>query len=213
MERIEKFLSGKMDVTDFMTELRSCEQLNASVQNLIPTDAIADSDHPFWDRRRILRNTLQCYDFAVRSMLFSLYGYGETEEDRLDIFNAIRALYVWHHPNFRFTQKYEDEAFFYLDLEQDCFGGPEVIGIVKRIAQEYQGIVPKSKRKKEAKAEVYKLFHVVDRKLPRWIQGPMWPMGVNSPMQFVSQKRQGSVTMYTFIDADTDAIKVIEQCY
>lgn len=213
MRYIEEFLAGKIDVAAFMTELRINDDLHDSIQELIPSDAISNSAHPYWDKKSILRSGLECYDFNVRNMLFSHYGYGESESDQLAIFNTIRALYLWHHPDFRCTKKYEDELFFYLDLENDCFGGPEVINLVKSIAQEYKMITPKSKRKKEAKARVFEIFHVSERKIPRWVQGPQWPMGINSPMKFISQKRQGNVTMFTFMDIDTGAIKVIEQRY
>ena len=71
----------------------------------------------------------------------------------------------------------------------------------------------KKQRIQQAKRDIEEQFHVVDKKRPRWIQGPEWPMGTHSPMMFISQKRSGEVVRYTFKDVDTDEIRVVEEYY
>ena len=48
---------------------------------------------------------------------------------------------------------------------------------------------------------------------PHWIQGPEWPMGKNSPMKYLSRKRDGERVIFTFQDVDTGEIREVEQFY
>ena len=73
--------------------------------------------------------------------------------------------------------------------------------------------MPKTKRKKEAKAAVRNLFHVEGSRYRRWAQEPEWPMGEKSPMAFVSQKRDGDLVRFEFKDVDTNEIRVVEQLF
>lgn len=210
MKVIKDFLTGKYPANDFMRQLMAEPALQEYVQSLIPQDAIADAEHEYW-KKCILRSKLECYDFNVKEMLYSHCGDADSETDQLELFNTIRSLYLWKHPDQRCTTYYEDNLFFYLELERDCFGGPEVTHLVKEIARNTVHIKPKSARKKIANAQICELFHVQDNKRPRWVQGPMWPMGSTSPMQFISQARQKEFVAYTFLDVDSGAIKEIKQ--
>ena len=71
----------------------------------------------------------------------------------------------------------------------------------------------KTKRRSFAKSVVKAAFHVVDRKRPRWIQGPEWPMGTDSPMMFIEQKRHGEEVRYMFQDVTTGEKRVVIQWY
>ena len=113
----------------------------------------------------------------------------------------------------RCTTYYEDNLFFYLELERDCFGGPEVMSLVKTVARNAVHIRPKSARRKLASSQINELFHVHDNKKPRWVQGPMWPMGSVSPMEFISQKREKEFVLYTFQDVDSGQKKIIKQYF
>lgn len=72
---------------------------------------------------------------------------------------------------------------------------------------------PKSERNKKAKEEIRKLFHVEDKKRPKWIQGAAWPMGKKSPMKYVDKKRIGERVDYYFIDVDTNKERIVQQWY
>lgn len=212
MKIVRDLLKGKCDVTDFMRHYMCSDELYEFIQGLIPRDAIDDPNHEYW-RKCIKRSGLECYNFDVREMLYSHCSYGEKDEDQREIFNTIRALYLWVNPNQKCTNLYNDRINFYLDLEQNCFGGPEVANLVKSVAVEYISVEPKSARKKEAKAKVAEIFHVAGKLKPRWLHGPQWPMGSASPMAFVSQKRNGNAVCYEFIDVDNGETKVVKQFY
>ena len=212
MDIIRKFLEGKCDIADFMQQYMSNNELYEYIQSLIPTDALDDPDHEYW-RKCILRSGLECYNFDVRQMLYSHCGLGARDEDQREIFNTIKALYLWKNPNHKCTNTYEDRINFYLDLEANCFGGPEVVHLVKAVADEFFSLKPKSARKKAAKARVEELFHVASKARPRWLHGPAWPMGSNSPMAFVTQKKVGNSVEYEFRDVDTDLVRIVKQFY
>lgn len=212
MEIVCEFLTGKCTAVDFMRFYIGNEELHRFIQNLIPADALGDPSHEYW-RKCILRSSLECYNFDVRQMLYSHCGFGEREEDQREIFNTIRAIYLWVNPNQKCTNTYDDKINFYLDLEENCFGGPEVAHLIKAVANEFLTMRPKSARKKAGKAKVAELFHFADKVKPRWLHGPEWPMGSNSPMAFVSQSKDSNSVNYVFKDVDTGFTKIVKQYY
>jgi len=187
MKIVTDLLEGKCDVKEFMCTYMNDDKLYDYVQNLIPKNAIPDPSNEYWSKC-IMRSGLECYNFDVRQMLYAHCGYGEQEENQREIFNTIRALYLWVYPKQKCTNIYDDRINFYLDLEQNCFGGPEVAPLIKTVSREYFGVRPKSTRKNIAKAKILEIFHVEGKIRPRWIQGPQWPMGQYSPMRFISQE-------------------------
>ena len=213
MNPIEAMLKGKLDLTDFMQQYRIDDELYAQVQALIPPEAVNDESHEFWNNHSVLRDGLSCYHYDVRDMLFSHCGYGETEQDRLEIFYTIRDLYFSSHPAFRCTTKYEDDIFFREDIAGETYGGRDVEHLIDEIAKNTVDIRPKGERKKEAKRQLEALFRTAEGRKPRWLQGPAWPMGKRSPMIFVSQKRIPDGVDYTFKDADTDEVSVVREYY
>jgi len=124
--------------------------------------------------------------------------------------NAIAAVVVIAYPNVEITHKYEDEINFYLALCGETFGGEEVEQVISNIILEHPDSIGKSKRIKMAKQRIKEVFHV-DKKYPRWIQEPEWPMGVSSPMRFISQSHEGDLFKYVFEDVDTGELRTIIQ--
>lgn len=213
MNQIEEMLKGEIDLADFMLHYKSDNELQAQIQSLIPAAAINDDSHEFWNKRSVLHDGLACYCYDVRDMLFSHCGLGETTEDRLEIFNTIRSLYEYSHPDLHCTSKYEDEILYRIDIAGDFYGGKEVDSLIDEIASRTFEIRPKSKRKKEAKRQIEAVFHTEEGKKPRWIQGPAWPMGKLSPMLFVSQHRFSDGVDYAFEDVDTGESYVVREYY
>ena len=213
MNPIESFLKGKLDLTDFWEQYRTDEELYRQVQALIPAEAVNNEDHEFWNNRTALRDVLSCYDYDIRDMLYSHYGDAETDEDRLGFFYTILSLYFYDRPAFRCTTKYEDSVFFRSDIAGEVYGGRDVEHLIDEIAAGSAGIRSKSERKKKAKRQLEELFHTAGGKKPRWIQGPAWPMGKQSPMRFVSQKRFSDGVDYVFEDVDTEEQSVVREYY
>lgn len=212
MEIVREFLMGKRDAVEFMQNYMCSEDLYNYIQSLVPADAFDNPDHEYW-HKCIQRGGLACYNFDVRRMLYSHCGFAEQEDDQREIFDTIRAMYLWVNPNQKCTNIYYDRISFFLDLENNCFGGPEVSHMVKDIANEFFPMKPKSARKKAGKAKVNELFHVIDNVKPRWLHGPDWPMGCKSPMAFVTQKKDDNSVNYEFKDVDTGITTIVKQYY
>lgn len=126
-------------------------------------------------------------------------------------FDSIAAIIVVAYPEIVPTTYYEDEASFYRNAVGEYLGGPEVEEYIGNILESFPRDMGKSKRTKAAKTELKSRFHISGNRYPRWAQEAEWPMGTQTPMMFVSQKRTGEQVIYTFQDADTGEIRTIEQ--
>ena len=126
-------------------------------------------------------------------------------------FDAIAAIIVVAFPEIVPTTYYEEEASFYQNAVGEYLGGPEVEQYIGDILESFPRNMGKTKRLKAAKTELKSRFHISGNQYPRWAQEAEWPMGTQSPMMFVSQKRTGDLVVFTFQDADTGEIRMIEQ--
>ena len=126
-------------------------------------------------------------------------------------FNAIAAIIVVAFPEIVPTTYYEEESSFYQNAVGDYLGGPEVEQYIADILKSFPRELGKTKRIKVAKAKIKNRFHISGNRFPRWAQEPQWPMGTQSPMMFVSQKRTGDLVTFTFQDVDTGNTRIIEQ--
>lgn len=95
----------------------------------------------------------------------------------------------------------------------EFYGGPEVDSLIESALKEFPESMGKTKRIKAAKQCLRELFHTTGRKCPYWLEKPNWPMGKNSPMKYLSRKRDGERVIFTFQDVDTGEIREVEQFY
>ena len=208
---LEQVLTGTTDMVIFLNQLQNAPSLQAYMRSLLPEPAKNDPSHSFWKvvpYETMLRNHFDYYQFLFWG-LHSNNKYGI----HLNIFSRLQRVYQYYYPDFACTNKYSDAYDLYLDIIQDCFDGPEVLHIVERVMDELLHLQTKAQRKKYGQAAIKEWFHITSKKRPRWIHGPEWPMGQNTPMQFVSQKRNGDKVQFTFNDVDTGETRVIDQFY
>lgn len=211
MNTIELLLSGQMEMSEFTSILKSDQSLQNQIKEFVPQEAVDNPSHIFW--KQIGYKALENTEFDFYKLLLRLGKFNGTIGDNLNIFDIIRRGYTYHHPEINCTEKYTAAFDLYLDTIRDCFDGPEVRHVVERIIQDALPLKTKSKRTQQARAEVKAQFHLEDKKRPRWIQGAEWPMGENSPMAFISQKRHGELVEYFFRDADTGYERTVTQFY
>ena len=99
----------------------------------------------------------------------------------------------------------------------EYIGGTEIetAGIIDNIYDKLPQSLSQSKRCALFKKQLKTIFHVTDKRYPRWIQEPEWPMGKLSPMKFVKQQSRfkGEARLYTFQDVDTNEFKTIFQSH
>lgn len=225
MNKVELFLSGQMETAVFYHDLKADDELKAFISGIIPKEARFNPDHPLWKDYSYL-NALE-HDFDVLKIL-SVFKFNNEIGDQLNIVGTLHHLYT--HKSHKAALSPDDpldrrmiecEELFglYLDLIQDTFDGPEVRDTVERILQTVKGVEGKTKRKSVGKCMVAEAFHYVDRKRPRWIQGPEWPAGSDGkPMRFIKQFSKSKAayaislyTVYLFEDVNTGEQRSVEQ--
>lgn len=211
MELIEKVLSGDLDVLQFLEMLNDSPELQSSVRDLLPQEAKNNPSHSFW--KIVPYESLRQNHFDYYNFLFWAVNFDRKFGATLTIFNRLKKAYILNHSDVQCTKKYSEMFELYLDVVKDCFDGYEVHHVVERIIIDTMSITPKSKRVKVARMAVYTSFHVENNKRPRWIQGPEWPMGKNSPMLFSVQRQCGEFVEFVFHDVDTNEQRIIKQYY
>lgn len=117
-----------------------------------------------------------------------------------------------HYPELVPTKVYQDDYDIITDAVCDYMEGP---GTEKLVTERYEAVQgefkSKSQRKKELRKKLKEAFHIEGTKYPRWVQGAEWPMGQNSPMEYLSRSKKGAAVIFTFRDVDTGEIFEVEQ--
>lgn len=211
MNWIEEMLIGKIDMAKFLSVLKSDTSLQNELRTLVPEEARDNPACDLW--KKYSYPTLEKYEFDLYELLISMSRLDGSISDNLNVFSRISKIYSFVHPGVVCTKRYEELFDLYLDATRDSMDGPEVKHIVERVILNAMRLSTKSNRRKQAKSEIDQQFHIVDKKKPRWIQGPEWPMGVRTPMMFNSQKRCGEAVEYCFIDVDTGETRTVIQYY
>lgn len=207
MDEIIRFVQGKMSYDDFEMLTQTTPEIWDWIQSLLTTEMKTTPNHSCfscgnWDR-------LQANNFSVKWAALSFgYEYGKSIAHSL-----ISDLVEYHYPNIRRKTPIEESLPALLSsLKMDYLGGKEVNDIIEQaLAQSFEGNAREQSRAR--KAQLRTLFHLTPRKTPQWVQFEDWPMGSHSPMEFVSQSRDGERVEYLFRDVDTEEERVIVQYY
>lgn len=208
---IERVLTGDMEMDMFVKQLRNDQSLQMYICSLVPDEAKGDPAHSFW--KNIPYESMRKNNFDYFQYLFWAQNNYNKFAHHLNIFSRLQRAYLYYDPNVSCTSRYKDAFAVYLDVIQDCFDGLEVRCVVEAIIEESLQLKLRSQRKKYAQSAIKEQFHLENKKRPRWVQGPEWPMGKGSPMAFISQKRFGELVQFTFRDVDTEEIKKVIQFY
>lgn len=65
-------------------------------------------------------------------------------------------------------------------------------------------------RRREAKLALKKAF-MIDRKKPSWVQEPEWLVADGQPLRFVSQRHDGELFLYEFVNDSDKTTTIVEQ--
>lgn len=129
------------------------------------------------------------------------------------IFIGVTVALTTAYPDVKPTDYYLEESDFYTNAAGDAVGGLEVDAYIEDLLQEFPPTMGKTRRIKAAKEKIREAFHIEGKKYPRWAQDAEWPMGKNSPMEYLSQRRDGELVELRFRDVDTGEIRIVEQFY
>ena len=219
MQIVLDFVTGKIDCDTFKAEWYRNPEIGLWLENLVDlrTEYKPEwKDLPFHPYRWTI---YKCHNGSVLQFIKfcetpTPYDHKHPKWVKLGWhFFTIASVVVVAYPNIVPTTYYDDELSFYFSVLSDYFGGEEVDELIGEVLDQFPSSMPKTKRKKEAKAAIRNLFHVEGSRYPLWVQEPEWPMGTKSPMAFVSQKRDGELVRFNFKDVDTNEIRVVEQLF
>ena len=213
MKSIEKMLHGELEINEFLALAEASDSLKNALNNLIPEDAKSDENHIFWKKIKSPRIVYEQFNFDVYRLVESLVMPKNKIGTNVNVYETIKHLYAVSHPDFPFITRYTDQSLMYLSVVKDIYDGPEVSDVLIKIFDKAFESNGKTARITIAKNEIKATFHLENKKYPRWTQGAEWPMGKESPMKFISQKRIGELTEYTFQDVDTNEIRIVKQYY
>ncbi len=209
LKYILDFAAGKYSFSEFETLFQIYPEIWDRVQELLTQEMIEDPEHPVWDWT--LRSRLEPNGFAVRSACLA-FGYDRFGQSVT--WHMISRLVRFHFPDAKIKEPVEESGGDLMGrLGLEDLGGPEVDDLIREIVDEYRDVRPARERSKLLKQRLKEVFHVRPRKRLYWAQEPEWPMGENSPMEFVSKEQEGDLVRYHFRDADTGAVRTVEQYY
>lgn len=211
MTTIEQMLTGQTEMKDFLEQLQFDSKLQDMIRKLVPKEAVGNPNHEYW--KYVSYEVLKSDYFDYYRLLLRIGRFDGSIGDCLSLFSSLDRGSRYYHPDLPVTNKYEEAYDLYLDVIHNCFEGPEVLLVVEQIINDAILIKPKGKRLKEAKTKMKEQFHVTDKQRPRWIQGPEWPMGVDSPMQYTGQKRIPEGVAYSFVDVTNGNTRIVTQYY
>lgn len=235
MSIIISYLTGGCSGQEFICAARSNPDIAKWFQDILPPGADildipyipyqfvdlgkevyqdAGSTHPFWTD--ICTNTcLNClHDRISFQEYFHVTSDFDTAGGRVNAYGFLFSLAKKRLPNLVPNSRFSDEYGFYLDTCGESFDGPEVEQYLDNLIYDiYTQSGTKTNKKQRAKRTLAEAFHIEGRTYPHWIQGPEWPMGQHSPMEYLSRKRDGDRVVFIFRDVDTGEIREVEQFY
>lgn len=234
MQLIFDYLCGKIPAQQFAQSARLDARISEWFQALIPMGAeiidvpyipyhiengveryqTARSTHPFWsdvtvgDIMNSMGERVNFQNYFQNTKDFDTAG------QRLNSYHFLFTLAKKRYPDLTMSHRYKEEFRFYLDVCGDTFDSPETERFVDAIIFEiYNFPTTKTERKKIAKQRLRESFHLEGKKRPCWIHGSLWPMGKNTPMEYLFTTKSGERKVYTFRDVDTDEMREIEDFY
>ena len=132
---------------------------------------------------------------------------------RYCFYSVIETAVITAFPNAKRTNIYkDDENYFYKALGRSI-GGSEVMAYASEILNRFPRTMKKADRAAAGKAAIQEAFHIHDRKFPCWPQEADWPMGKNSPMEYLGRHKDGELVQLRFRDVDTGEERIVEQFY
>lgn len=144
----------------------------------------------------------------------------ETSKSRLNdavyqycFFSVIETAVVAAYPTTKRTKRYKKNHDFYSKAMGRSIGGNEVTDYAAKVLSQFPETMKMTERVAAGKEALWNAFHIKDRKFPRWAQEADWPMGKNSPMEYLGQRKDGELVALRFRDVDTGEERIVEQFY
>ena len=218
MQIVFDFLSGKMPFDEFYKTYNEDPSIAAWLDGL--TDFTAPCppavEKKFWARHAYL--DMQKCGGKVSDYIAKRVFTGDEKGFHLACMQeawhgSIAAPVLAAYPDTKTTRLYARNSGYYLDAMGNSIGGSEVEAYAERILEKFPPTMKVGERTKAGKEALWKAFHINGRKFPRWPQSADWPMGKNSPMEYLGQRQDGELVELRFRDVDTGEIRIVKDYY
>lgn len=235
---IKDFVSGQMDISDFVTIYNQSDAISDYLNSVI--DYIATQKIPIKRKVVFIKNVNQNKPFALRSYVENFIkesarhfqdlsdewkasppqvgAYLKTLSHSTTLgafkFHSIVAdIYYQIDPEFVSTEKYHKAYEFSLDVLPSYLGGLAAENYISQhILPRFSSSIKKAERKRLVKEAIKQAFQRDCKGFPRWIQSPEWPIGINEkPMVYIGQKAFEHHSEYYFRDSVTNKTHTVTQ--
>lgn len=218
MQVVFDFISGNISFDEFWKEYEQNPQIGEWIDCL--TDFSGDPPPKIVKDSRLLviyRAVPIGFDGHILGMM-AHSPYPPTDSypaarRKCRIFDMILAAVTAKYPDVKPTKCYRQDDDYYYKALGNSIGGNEVMDYAASVLDQFPRTMKAAERVKAGKEALWKAFHIEDRKFPRWVQGADWPMGKNSPMEYLGLKRDGEQVSLRFRDVDTGEERIVEQFY
>ena len=218
MQIVFDFLSGEISFDDFWTEYEKNPEIAEWIDSL--TDFSGDPP-PKIAKESMLNAIYRATAVAhgghiLRMMALSPYPPSPPStivRRQCGIYDMIQTAVLTKYPDIKRTKRYRQDDDYYYKAMGNSIGGSEIMVYAASILDQFPRTMKAADRAKAGKEALWQAFHIKDRKFPRWVQGADWPMGQNSPMEYLGQKRDGELVALRFRDVDTGEERIVEQYY
>ena len=204
MEIVYDFLEGRCDYETFIARLYSNEKIFEWLQSLFHPSMLDDDTFK-------CENQLWRFEGKIKDCIDDYKNYHINVYVQNDIYMFMYYYLLYALPERRIEKIdfYTKRAHLYTDAVSDCFGGPEVDGMISEILESVPENLCQTKKIKYVKDKLKELFPW--KKRPCWIEMPEWPVCHGKPMEYISKKAEGDLYLYLFRDSHTGEERIIKQ--
>ncbi len=216
MKYIYDFVSGEVPFEEFWPEF--CQ--NKEMQEWFDTAGNFEAEELPVDKRNRLLGLLyyrirnDCNGHAMEDLAAYMPNKAHyIPEEKYGIFVIFATVLLSIDPKVVRTKIYKQDYEYYLKAVSHSVDGPEVWHFIDSVLEQFPRTMKATERVKAGRAALHEAFHIQDRKFPSWPQEPDWPMGKNSPMEYLGRRKDGDLVQLRFRDVDSGEERVIEQFY
>lgn len=219
MQIVLDFIAGDVSFEDFWNAYCADPKIGEWLDSIAdfsqdPPSVIAKDN---W-LRTLYRAIASVYDGHVLKMLEkSPYppkdAHTTIVRRQCGIYDLVLTAVLTKYPDAKWTKRYKDDDDYYSKVLGRSIGGAEVMSYAVDVLNRYPRTMKKTDRMAAGKEALWEAFHIKDKKFPRWAQEADWPMGKNSPMEYLGQRKDGELVELRFRDVDTGEERIVEQFY
>ena len=206
MEEVFRFVEGKLSYEEFEKISEDKPEIWTWLQSLLDTQIQAGNTC-------LTKGDKMRLDANGNYVKYASLSFGLNSISHELISHILQGSF----PNIQIHYPQENECNDTIDILEKLgmgyIGGPEVDDLIEKTLNPSENCFSGKYTLKEQRSRLKLLFHIVPRKVPAWVQEPEWPMGKNSPMEYLGRHKDGELVQLRFRDVDTGEEKVVEQFY